>query len=434
MPLPTPSNNEKEKEFVNRCVGNPIINKEFPDNAQRVAVCYSQWKNNKKKDSSDSERRTFITKLDAKTSNVRLDETTGFLHAKAVLTRAGVFDYYDTEGNLYREYRSDEEVFNEESVKSLKMKPITNDHPASMVTVNNIKNLQIGSIGENIEKKDSYLIANIVITDKDMVSTILNRQALSMPTELSCGYTCDLIPGLGIHDKDGYYTFLQKNIKYNHVSIVDKGRAGRNVKIIDKQKESEMPEKVQVQFSRQAVKIDSIELGAIMKVVDEESLELVNMLNSYIDTAVDVIKNIKKDKDELQGKLDQSLETAKKLQTKVDSLLNIDSPEIATMLKKRKEIEDVAAILKVDCKDKDSKTIMCDCIKAASENAILDGKSDDYIAARFDAVKDIVAVQTINDNNKTYATFMHQINKLDGQTPNDPRTIFINKDKEQNRK
>lgn len=439
MPLPTPSKNEKEKEFVSRCVGNPTVNEEFPDNSQRVAVCYSQWRRSKKSDSADTEpgQRSFTIKLDSEKSNMWIDETTGFLHAKAILTRSGVFDYYDEEGNLYREYRSDKEVFDEESIETLKMKPITDDHPDEMVTVDNIKDFQIGTIGEIIEKKDTYLVANIVITDKNMVTTILNRKEANMSTELSCGYTCDLAPGLGIHDKDGYYTVVQKKIRYNHVSIVDRGRAGRNVRIMDNvnnkhSKEHKMPEKVQ--FTRQAVTLDSLKLDAITKVVDEESLELVNILSSHVDSAVEVIKSVKKDRDELQGKLDQSLETVKNLKAKVDSLSNIDSPEITALLNKRRDIEDVAAKLKVDCKDKDSNTIMCDCIKAASENAVLDGKSADYISARFDAVRDIVDAQQINDNNKEYAKFMQQTQKLDGEKNSDPRAAFIKKDKEQNRK
>jgi len=41
--LPTPSG-ETEDEFIGRCMGDPTMNKEFPDQDQRYAVCYSQWK------------------------------------------------------------------------------------------------------------------------------------------------------------------------------------------------------------------------------------------------------------------------------------------------------------------------------------------------------------------------------------------------------
>ena len=44
MPLVTPKKSEKQGEFVSRCMGDETINKDFPDQKQRAAVCYSQFK------------------------------------------------------------------------------------------------------------------------------------------------------------------------------------------------------------------------------------------------------------------------------------------------------------------------------------------------------------------------------------------------------
>ena len=43
MPLPKPKKAEKKKDFLNRCMGNPTMNKEYPDNDQRYAVCLTKW-------------------------------------------------------------------------------------------------------------------------------------------------------------------------------------------------------------------------------------------------------------------------------------------------------------------------------------------------------------------------------------------------------
>lgn len=43
MPLPTPHDDEKEDEFLHRCMASDAV-KEFDDQKQRVAVCYSQWR------------------------------------------------------------------------------------------------------------------------------------------------------------------------------------------------------------------------------------------------------------------------------------------------------------------------------------------------------------------------------------------------------
>ncbi len=49
MPLPTPNKNEKRNDFIARCVSSPIMQSEYKDNHQRLAICYTQWTRSKKK-------------------------------------------------------------------------------------------------------------------------------------------------------------------------------------------------------------------------------------------------------------------------------------------------------------------------------------------------------------------------------------------------
>lgn len=44
MPLPKPNEGESRDDFMTRCMGNPTMNEEYPDNEQRAAVCNSQWR------------------------------------------------------------------------------------------------------------------------------------------------------------------------------------------------------------------------------------------------------------------------------------------------------------------------------------------------------------------------------------------------------
>lgn len=48
MPLPKPSKKENEQEFVSRCMGDEMMLKEFKDQKQRAAVCYSQFRTREK--------------------------------------------------------------------------------------------------------------------------------------------------------------------------------------------------------------------------------------------------------------------------------------------------------------------------------------------------------------------------------------------------
>ena len=43
MPLPKPEKNQKRTDFVNSCMDNSAMLKEFPDSEQRAAVCYSRF-------------------------------------------------------------------------------------------------------------------------------------------------------------------------------------------------------------------------------------------------------------------------------------------------------------------------------------------------------------------------------------------------------
>jgi len=48
MPIPKPNQNEDDKKFVARCMGNETMKKEYPDSKQRVAICIGQTKRKSK--------------------------------------------------------------------------------------------------------------------------------------------------------------------------------------------------------------------------------------------------------------------------------------------------------------------------------------------------------------------------------------------------
>lgn len=48
MPIPTPKDNEKKTDYISRCMGDDTMNEEFPETAQRFAVCAAKWKDSLK--------------------------------------------------------------------------------------------------------------------------------------------------------------------------------------------------------------------------------------------------------------------------------------------------------------------------------------------------------------------------------------------------
>jgi len=48
MPIPKPRKDEDINRFEGRCMADPIMNEEYPNQAQRFAICRSSWKESKK--------------------------------------------------------------------------------------------------------------------------------------------------------------------------------------------------------------------------------------------------------------------------------------------------------------------------------------------------------------------------------------------------
>lgn len=49
MPMPTPRKNEDQKAFISRAMGDETMRRDYPDEKQRAAVAYSQWRRSRRK-------------------------------------------------------------------------------------------------------------------------------------------------------------------------------------------------------------------------------------------------------------------------------------------------------------------------------------------------------------------------------------------------
>jgi len=155
----------------------------------------------------------------------------GYLRAPATITKTGVFAYRLPGGKTRRELRLPDEVFCADTLASFGIAPLTNGHPPAMLNSRNTARYQVGSVVE--PKQDgNHVAAFVQVTDADAIEA-----AEAGRRELSCGYHCDLEPRAGFTDgipgvPDGQpYDAIQRNIRGNHVAMVDKGRAGSTVQL-----------------------------------------------------------------------------------------------------------------------------------------------------------------------------------------------------------
>lgn len=161
----------------------------------------------------------------------------GYLVARARASRSGIYEYLgseiDPEGKTFaadqvvKVYRPEAEVFAGDSVASFLMKPVTNDHPSQPVTADNWRDYAKGVVGKALRDGD-FLAFDIVLMDKATIADVESGKR-----ELSNGYSSLVDFTAGETEQGEHYDAVQKQIRGNHVAIVDKGRAGPLCRIGD---------------------------------------------------------------------------------------------------------------------------------------------------------------------------------------------------------
>lgn len=157
----------------------------------------------------------------------------GSLLADARIARTGIQTYLGSEVGkpdmaMVRVYRPGTEVFAEDTLKSAAHRPVTNDHPAELVTADNWKRHAVGQTGDEITGEGIFIRVPLMVSDGETIKAIEAGKQ-----ELSAGYTCDLAFEPGTTPAGEAYDAIQKNIRINHVAVVQRGRAGSQVRIGD---------------------------------------------------------------------------------------------------------------------------------------------------------------------------------------------------------
>jgi len=158
----------------------------------------------------------------------------GYLVASARVSRANNVQVYlgDEMGRsdmpFVRVYRPASEVFSQDAMSSAAHKPMTNDHPSESVSAETWKRDAIGQMGDEISKDGEFVRVPLIMMDAAAI-----KDYESGKRELSLGYTADIDWTAGVTDSGEQYDAIQKNIRINHVALVDKGRANQEFRIGD---------------------------------------------------------------------------------------------------------------------------------------------------------------------------------------------------------
>lgn len=157
----------------------------------------------------------------------------GALIVDARIARTGIQLYRGSEVGrpdmaMVRIYRPGAEVFAEDAMKSAAHRPITNDHPPEMVDSTNWKKYSVGQTGDEVTGEGIFIRVPLMVSDENTIKDIESGKR-----ELSPGYTCKLDWTAGKTPAGDEYDASQREIRINHVAIVQAARGGSEVRIGD---------------------------------------------------------------------------------------------------------------------------------------------------------------------------------------------------------
>lgn len=148
------------------------------------------------------------------------------------IARTGTYKYLREElgldgSGIVDVYRTEDQVFNDAAIASFEGKAFTDTHPSVDVNVNNWSIYAKGDVRNVRRGKGEFsncLVADIIVRDPIVIDEIKS----GVKREISSGYECEYVEENG--------KIYQRNIRGNHVALVQAGRAGNQVKIYDEKK------------------------------------------------------------------------------------------------------------------------------------------------------------------------------------------------------
>ena len=175
--------------------------------------------------------RIALADLEPLTASSAVLTPNGYLSIPARIARDGVQEYYAIElGSLFPErewddiirlYRPPEEVFAADSLASFNRLPVTDNHPWEDVSAANWREHAVGMTEGTAARDGRYVSQTLLITDAGAVNDVQRGRR-----ELSAGWT--FIPDMspGVTPEGEPYDLVAREIRGNHIAIVDAARCG----------------------------------------------------------------------------------------------------------------------------------------------------------------------------------------------------------------
>lgn len=251
----------------------------------------------------------------------QMETVEGFLICRNVpIARTGEMEYLESElklegdsSKVVKVYRSPKEVFSEEALSSFEGKPVTEEHPPDLLTPDTYSIYAKGH-AQNVRRGEGkwkeHVVADLHIQDESLIKAIQEGKR-----EISCGYECS-------YTDNGDGSYSQHHIRGNHIAVVMRGRAGKQVAILDSKKKVEtikQPER------KEKMKKNHLFFKLFAKAAKDASAEELETLAA---DAADVMEDAdvlgteveKKEEEKKEGKENQDTSS---LDSKLDMILQL---------------------------------------------------------------------------------------------------------------
>lgn len=157
---------------------------------------------------------------------------------KNPITKVGVFPYQGKQidkslepDKVYYVLRPKEELFKEETLNSLRLIPLVDNHTMigeGELTAPEKKGID-GVMGDDVTHDE-----NTIYNDLKIFSNKIKDEISEGKKALSLGYWCKYEKQPGVYNGQRY-DFIQRDIRANHLALVNKGRMGEDVRVYDSQ-------------------------------------------------------------------------------------------------------------------------------------------------------------------------------------------------------
>lgn len=299
----------------------------------------------------------------------------GFMRVPGHVARVGIQEYTAGElglkgdqNRIVKVYRPADEVFDSESLASYEGKDITIDHPQGFIDAQSYKKLTAGVVlGEGSPDGD-FVLSDLLIKDSTAIAKIDAGKV-----QLSVGYAAtydDKVP------EGADYEFIQRDIRVNHVALVDRARAGAQARLFDNK--GKPMKKITLDGGRVVEVEDDAKASLIEDAFQRLEAKLADA-STKADEAKEEAEKAKAEKDEME----EQMEEEKKKSS--DAAIHERIKAVADTVDRARKITGDA---KFSCDSVDPIAVMRDAMAIKRPKINWGDKADVYVQAAFDMAED----------------------------------------------